>query len=406
MTSVSFHKVLWKNDELRLALLELDGNAPAPLALQEPERDADLAGRKAFVLGYPMAVAPNLPEGLRETVFGPALGKKAVMPGQFLPAKGNKEVAHDASTTSGVAGGPIVDELSGVVVGVHLQGTWLRDRKENQGTSIAALLADPEFRRVLKDSRVDTIAVLPAPATQATAPALLMPYNPKFLGVELPLPQVKANPKAKRLDYVHFSVLFDEERRMPILAAINVDRVNRLKLSRAPLPWEFDNRVATERQLGEAVYRDPEWDKGQLVSRLPVLWGPEPEARSAEQGVYYLTNSIPQRAKFNRMTWLKIEQLVYDKLHPELPKVTVFTGPVFSADDARVEGVQVPRAFWIVGIYADPTSPARPIVQAFMHRQYQNLGGTIADVQPAGIQQSEIDIRQLELLTGLKFNLP
>jgi endonuclease G, mitochondrial len=223
--------------------------------MQASEAHSDLVGRKALVLGYPMTVAPGLPEGLRDAVFGPALGHKAVMPGQFLANRNTKEVTHDASTTSGVAGGPIIDEVSGLVVGVHLQGQWLRDRKENQGPSISALPADPEFQRVLKAPRTIHVPDATAATAPATAPSLVIPYNPRFLGIEIPLPKTRPAANAKLLDYVHFSVLFDQERRMPLYAAMNVDRNSRLKLARAPLPWGFDKRIATARRSSGAQSR-------------------------------------------------------------------------------------------------------------------------------------------------------
>ncbi len=145
-----FRRILWRSEKLKLALVELEGDAPEPLSVERSTPSVDLAGRKAFVVGYPQVTDGRIPAELKE-VFAAASGRRAVMPGQLLTTRSRSEIAHDATTAGGVSGGPIVDEHSGLVLGIHQMGQWKGQNKENSGVPTWALFEDPAFVAALKD---------------------------------------------------------------------------------------------------------------------------------------------------------------------------------------------------------------------------------------------------------------
>src|SRR5262249_13784062 len=118
--------------------------------------------------------------------------------------------------------------------------------------------------------------------------------------------------------------------------------------------WYFDPRVDRREQIGDEFYAKP-FDRGHLVRRLDPSWGKSAlVVRAANDDTFHFTNCSPQHARFNegKNLWAGLEDYLLAKASAEGKRLTVFTGPVFRNDDKLYCGVQIPREFWKVAVYA------------------------------------------------------
>ncbi|MDY3558401.1 effector-associated domain EAD1-containing protein [Gemmata sp. JC673] len=127
---------------------------PLRLSAQPPA-----AGRHAAVIGYPAADA-RMDQTLVRRVFGDVFDVKRVALGQITGVAG-ATVRHDCMTAAGTAGAPIVDLLTGEVVGMHLGG---RPFGEKFGVTAAVIAA--RFEAVRQAPR----AAVPAAAAPCAVP--------------------------------------------------------------------------------------------------------------------------------------------------------------------------------------------------------------------------------------------
>jgi len=109
---------------------------PLELAVRLPQSN-ELNGRYAFIIGYPMQDS-RMPSQFMERLLEKDPGQQRLMPGRILafgkpldssrPNTAPQEFVTDISTTGGTAGGPLVDLISGKVIGVHYAGKWQGER--------------------------------------------------------------------------------------------------------------------------------------------------------------------------------------------------------------------------------------------------------------------------------------
>lgn len=209
-------------------------------------------------------------------------------------------------------------------------------------------------------------------------------YREDFLGLRVPLPEVRDRRVASKLDdgehvipYQHFSIVMHKERRMAIFTASNVDgrpalrrpdptrRYGRRELSGLAEndreKWFTDPRIPALHQLPDRFFsRDRgAFDKGHIVRRDAVCWGRSyDELRRANGDTYHVTNCSPQVAGFNRSNlgglWGELENLVFEQSASADERYVVIAGPILAADDPPFSGfddrgrvsVPVPRRFW------------------------------------------------------------
>lgn len=152
------HAVRLENGS-HLALLRIEGHDTIrnpPLVIERSaERLSALPGRYAFVVGFP-ALDWRLPESFIDALLGKKGGVKRVMPGRILLVEKEgqtiRRITTDISTTSGSAGGPLIDLETGRVLGLHHSGQWKDD--ESGKFAWADLIADiPIPSDVLSDSQ-------------------------------------------------------------------------------------------------------------------------------------------------------------------------------------------------------------------------------------------------------------
>lgn len=175
-------------------------------------------------------------------------------------------------------------------------------------------------------------------------------YDPEFLGVHLPLPDVQALAAvaSDELKYHHFSVVMHRPRRLALFTAVNIDGRTASRPRRDSDRWIIDPRLPREEQTGEEVYRDNPLDRGHLVRRLDPAWGPK--AQAANDDTFHFTNATPQHHDFNAGStlWLGLEDYVLNNTDNRDLAVSVVSGPVLHEDDPAYRGVALPRQFFKV----------------------------------------------------------
>ena len=187
-----------------------------------------------------------------------------------------------------------------------------------------------------------------------------VPYDPAFLGggyhVPLPTANCSANlvEGGRVFDYIHFSVVMHQSRRLAVVTAHNIDATQRKSVNRTG--WGLDTRMPATAQTGQDVYDDlgRTFQRGHLVRRAAVAWGSVSRAKDASDSTFFFTNGAPQHRDWNGDEWLALENWVLDQAGDEAQRLCVFTGPIYSAEDHYDAGVRIPAAFFKIVALRDP----------------------------------------------------
>ncbi|KQY95538.1 MULTISPECIES: DNA/RNA non-specific endonuclease [unclassified Brevundimonas] len=209
-------------------------------------------------------------------------------------------------------------------------------------------------------------------------------YDPRFLGLSVPLPTLRDPSVAARMHdggvvvpYQNFSLVMHRARRVCLFTASNVDGSPAAKepdptrsYNRDALGglaendferWFLDPRLPADAQLPDRFFdKDRKaFDKGHLVRREEVCWGADyAQVRRANGDTYHVTNCTPQVAGFNRSNrrgvWGLLENLI--EAQGRVERYSLFAGPLLAADDPVFVGVdddgpiqvRIPRAYWKV----------------------------------------------------------
>ncbi|XCN73748.1 MAG: serine protease [Candidatus Electrothrix aestuarii] len=141
-------KVIWKSKEFMSALCEIPQSTKKPFMIGLTG-DISLLQNKIVVIGFPRRDS-RLPEELN-SFFELSEGQPAVMPGEVIIHDPElSQIHHDATTSGGVAGSPVVDMQSNSVIAMHVGGKFAGTRKENFAVTLQALWEEPSFREVLQ----------------------------------------------------------------------------------------------------------------------------------------------------------------------------------------------------------------------------------------------------------------
>lgn len=240
-------------------------------------------------------------------------------------------------------------------------------------------------------------------------------YDPDFLGTPVPLPVLTAEQRADAalnraapagkdptvLNYHHFSLVMQRTRRLALYTAVNVDG----QLSQSPKrdrdKWYFDPRLDRSEQTGDELYADNDFDRGHLVRRLDPAWGTDNVARAANDDTFHFTNCSPQHKKFNQgaSLWAGLEDYLLDTAKAERLRLTVFTGPAFTARDPDFQGILIPLAFWKIPVFRRPDGSLS--ASAYMISQHELVEDILREAfTPATFQ---VPVRRVSELTGLDF---
>ncbi|WP_309068992.1 DNA/RNA non-specific endonuclease [Microbacterium sp.] len=179
-----------------------------------------------------------------------------------------------------------------------------------------------------------------------------MGYAPGFLDVDVPLPVLEgeAARAVERLDYTHFTVVLDRERRLARLTAVNIDGAALVDVPRGD-DWRLDDRIPAAWQAGPEVYARNDLDRGHLVRRRDPVWGDD--ARKANSDTFHYTNAAPQASGFNQSEelWVGLEDHVLAYADATDQRVSVFTAPVLGAEDLPYRGILVPLRFFKIAVW-------------------------------------------------------
>ena len=159
-----------------IVVLRIEQRGPADFLLLRDTSAAreDLIDQYAYIVGYPYHDT-RVPPVLLETLLGNTPGIKRLLPGRTLgfvpeprPPPKAPVFTTDISTLGGTGGGPLVDLVSGRVIGVHFAGEWI----DEKGKFSSSELITPELVKTIEE------ALKPAPdgpgvqPVDAPAPAL------------------------------------------------------------------------------------------------------------------------------------------------------------------------------------------------------------------------------------------
>jgi endonuclease G len=239
-------------------------------------------------------------------------------------------------------------------------------------------------------------------------------YDPAFLsadgrGGEIPLPGTRQ--PTTRLDYTHFTVLLDPERRLAAATAVNIDGAALIDVGRGD-DWHLDPRVPASEQAGPELYARNDLDRGHLVRRRDPVWGPDAERANRDTFVY--TNAAPQAAGFNqgKELWSGLEDYVLANAETFDRRLSVFTGPIFAPDDPAYRGVRIPRLFYKVAAW---TGEAGVAAAGYILDQRPQLDDidlatatalAVGDPPPLGpFRTFQVPIGDIAQLTGLSIDV-
>jgi endonuclease G len=235
-------------------------------------------------------------------------------------------------------------------------------------------------------------------------------YSAAFLGHEVDLPMLDASLRddAVLLDgteiipYTHFSLALSRSRRFARWVAWNIDAGTLKKVNRQGVPFRKDPRIPAEFQNGDELYNGNRLDRGHIARRADLLWGPLPEAKSANTDSFFFTNITPQMDDFNQSShngiWGRLEDAVFEDVDVQDLKVSAFGGPVFQDDDRVYRNVRIPREYWKVLAYVE-----QGIFKSHAFLLTQNLNPLEA-IDFDEFRVFEVTAAELEQRTGLRFD--
>lgn len=302
----------------------------------------------------------------------------------------------------------------------------------NEGVRVSSILATLKGQGWSGDQKalVDELLAAPAP-TPGPRPAPTEPgvtprmevatpalewyaaskgYDPNFLGQSVPLPKLPSRRRrdlvrlldggGTELKYTHFSVVMSKTRRLAYFTAVNIDGGKLRSEKRKGDVWYLDPRVDERHQAGADLYEKNDLDRGHLVRRLDPMWGGS--WREASEDTFHFTNAAPQHKNLNQRTWRNLEDYVLKNAGQFDLKVSVFTGPIFRADDLRYRGrYKIPAEFWkVVVIVKDD---GKLSATAYLQTQ-KNL---LEDLEFAfgAYKTYQVPVGVIEELTGLDFGV-
>lgn len=243
-------------------------------------------------------------------------------------------------------------------------------------------------------------------------------YDPEFLPVKIELDAILGNRRGDAatlknsnkvtLDYLHFSTVIDEDRKFPMLTAVNIHGKKLRHPGENPTSWRRDIRMEDIFQPGDNFYMkslgdDPvAFDRGHLVRRLDPCWGTQEESKLAEKHTFHFSNAAPQVHKYNDRDWGNLEDYVLDRTQTLEKRVTVFTGPIFKPQDPeygrnRENGPwKIPVTFWKIAVIEKPNGSVS--AAAFMIGQVEYLQALFEAKVFSGLQPYSFNELQTRMI--------
>ncbi|MGI9354424.1 MAG: DNA/RNA non-specific endonuclease, partial [Rhizobiaceae bacterium] len=341
---------------------------------------------------------------------------------------GSTSLLHDCTTLGGSSGSPVISLDQQAVVGLHFSGTPGSTNRAVQINTLKDVLTGKRSTVVVSALEAESVEASDRPH-EADFFSHRRGYNRKFLGVDVPLPDIPgdldlAKPtgspggRKTELRYQHFSVVYSNFAKCPAVAALNIDGGKIRPIKRKNKTWFFDLRIARENQLDQKDYGDPAIDRGHMIRRASTNWGTQEQAERANLDSYHYTVAAPQHKDLNRNagTWLGLENHILESSKTHGFKANVFTGPVINdmTPDLEDTGGKLPLEFWkVVSMIAgDDDGNERLHATAYLLSQGRLIQSLLAQESFAealeGFEFGEfktfqIPIASLEKATGYDF---
>lgn len=238
------------------------------------------------------------------------------------------------------------------------------------------------------------------------------------------LPEVQGNAD-KLLKYTMLSIWYDKNRKLPFVAAYNIDG-NLKKESVKRVEFKDDPRVSLSEQLNKTFYdliynsEQTEFEVGHMASHNEMSWGINRNLQ-AEQ-TFHFTNSVPQVEKLNSGLWSKLESYVIKETNETQNKrIAVFTGPMLTDDDptyVKNRSFKIPLFFFKIVVFC---SEGKLYSTAFVMSQLKRLRelSLIDDASLLSFDKAlmlpkpfsdynhkevfQVNIKLIENYTGMKF---
>lgn len=246
-------------------------------------------------------------------------------------------------------------------------------------------------------------------------------YKPNFLAVNVPPPGVTAARMSQILKkdsaplvlkYHHYSLVMNEERRLQMWSAVNVDftpaKRRKERSEFGTDTWIPDPRIAGDLQIQDAELYAPakKFDRGHIVRRDDTAWGETPEEEIlANSDSFHFTNSTPQHERFNRSNlqglWGELENQITSQASNVGNKMSIFAGPILDEHDLKHDfgsgPVKVPRRFWKIVLVTEEAASAAPKLRAYGFILDQSEAITKFGIEAFGL--GEFDTYQVTLAT-------
>ncbi|MES1263230.1 MAG: metallophosphoesterase [Peristeroidobacter soli] len=316
-------------------------------------------------------------------------------------ADAQRVVANALSTASGE---PMTIEEFATVVDTEIGkrgGAEGGQRNWSLGSELSALLiAQPQKERNPK-LRPDSPRKRPS-----------MGFDSFFLTdfpVDLPRVTAKNSPPAPLIAYEHFSVLPNLQRRMAWFGAVNAD-FKRRNITFDNIDYEqfrYDKRLPKEDQLNEKLFTRSLFERSRLVKKTLPSWGTDAQVRRAFAATGNYTNLMPLVAPANRsLLWIGLPDYILGG-HAVDQRMSMFSGPWFSADDPTYRDVQIPAACWRVFAFVNHQRlPAVAAFLTFQVRDYVRYGDKMPRFRlklPRAPLVTRVPLVTLGQITGLDF---
>lgn len=420
-------------DELDCTLIALGevieggGDAPQPLALND-RNDKHALGISLNLIHHPGGAPQQI-----------------TLRNNALLARHQQLLHYAADTDGGSSGAPVFND-SWQLVALHHGGVESDDGWVNEGIRISAII----------DWLKGELPQLPAPQQALLMQALtgsdgVPPYataaapesgygnrdgfQPAFLeGAPIDLAAIIAPRAAEvaplrdgrqgaeaQLDYEHFSLLMNAERRLAFFTATNIDGARYIAIDRGNGQpslleegdrWVEDSRIDSRYVTGQAFYSEfSRWfDRGHLTRRSDPTWGTAAEAVRANKDTFHFTNCSPQHFRFNQSLqyWQGVERYILESgVLESKRKISVLTGPVLNDQWRQYAEWQVPLMFWKVVLRINragqPQATALLVSQADLLDEPRRVLPHAQTAPRPNVDEYRVTVSALETLTGLNF---
>lgn len=300
----------------------------------------------------------------------------------------------------------------------------------NEGVRISSILASLKAHRWTRaqkalidevlSARAPTPGPVPAPPEPGETPpmeistpalewyALSTGYDPNFLGQTVPMPTLPSSRRrdlvrlldksGTELKYTHFSLFMSKSRKLAYFTAVNIDGNALHPQTRQRDVWYYDPRIDQKYQSGPELYANNELDRGHMVRRLDPMWGDPWQV--AGEDTFHFTNAEPQHKNLNEKTWANLEDYILKNAGKFDLKVTVFTGPIFRADDLRYKVYyKIPAEFWKVVVIVK--EDGKLSATAYLQTQKNLIEGL--EFAYGAYKTYQVPVALIEELSGFNF---